>query len=145
MSGRIARSIVVVARLLAVTISTGIGAAVSGPATHEIYVIAHAGLRLNAEDVPDIYLGEKELATGVRLEPMDNASAQLDFLATVLKLDVKKYNAIWTKKGFRNALNPPLVRGSDAEVIQAVKSTPGGVGYVSSPPTGVSIIAKYSL
>jgi hypothetical protein len=119
--------------------------AFAAPATRELYIIAHAGLHVSAADVADIYLGDKELATGVKLEPMDNAGAQLDFLATVLKLDVKRYNALWTKKSFRDAVNPPLLRGSDMEVLQAVRSTPGGIGYVSSPPTGVAIIAKYSL
>jgi hypothetical protein len=107
-----------------------------------IYVIGHSGLHLTAADVREVYLGEKELALGVRLSPVDNVSVQKQFLATFLKLEVRKYNILWAKKGFRDALNPPLVRANDAEVIQAVRSTPGGIGYVSSPPAGVDIIVK---
>jgi hypothetical protein len=145
MSGRFKLCVIVWALVVVVATSESPVAAIAASGTRELYIIAHAGLHVSAADVADIYLGEKELATGVQLEPMDNAEAQLDFLATVLKLDVKRYNALWTKKSFRDALNPPLVRGSDVEVVAAVRSTPGGIGYVSTPPTGVAIIAKYSL
>jgi hypothetical protein len=110
----------------------------------EIYVIAHLGLQVTERDVRDIYLGEKELAVGIRLAPMDNANEQREFLATVLKLDVTKYNALWTKKSFRDALNPPPVRVNDADVIQTVMRIPGGIGYVRDAPQGVFVVAKYS-
>ena len=145
MAGRFNLSLIVGALVGAVATLESPLVAIAAPATREIYVIAHTGLHVSAADVTDIYLGDKELATGVPLEPIDNADAQLNFLAVVLKLDLRRYNALWTKKSFRDALNPPLVRSNDVEVVQAVRSTPGGIGYVSSPPTGVAIIAKYSL
>jgi hypothetical protein len=108
-----------------------------------IYVIAHPGLQVTERDVCDIYLGEKELAVGIKLAPMDNANEQREFLAVVLKLDVTKYNALWTKKSFRDALNPPPMHVNDAEVIQAVMRAPGGIGYVRGVPQGVVVVAKY--
>ena len=74
---------------------------------------------------------------------MDNSAAQADFLSKVVKLDAAKYTSIWAKKGFRDGINPPPVRGSDAEVISAVKSTPGAVGYVSKAPADAKVIQKY--
>jgi hypothetical protein len=62
----------------------------------------------------------------------------------VLKLDVTKYNALWTRKSFRDALNPPPMQVNDAAVIQAVLRTPGGIGYVRGVPQGVAVVAKYS-
>jgi hypothetical protein len=121
------------------------GSMAADRAAGEIYVIAHPGLQVTERDVRDIYLGEKELAAGIKLAPVDNANEQREFLATVLKLDVTKYNALWTKKSFRDALNPPPVRINDAEVIQAVMRTPGGIGYVRVAPPGVLVVAKYSL
>jgi hypothetical protein len=82
---------------------------------------------------------------GIKLSPVDNASEQREFLATVLKLDLTKYNALWTKKSFRDALNPPPVRVNDADVIQAVLRTPGGIGSVRDAPKGVLVVAKYPL
>lgn len=109
----------------------------------EIYVIAHNALALSEEDVRDIFVGDKQIVSGTKVVPMDNANLQKDFVEKVLKIDVPKYGNIWTKKGFRDGLNPPPVKSGDAEVISTVKSTPGAVGYVSSAPVGVKLIKKY--
>ena len=57
-----------------------------------------------------------------------------------MKMDAAKYNNIWTKKSFRDGLTPPAVKSSDIEVSEYVKRTPGAVGYVTSTPSGVTII-----
>jgi ABC-type phosphate transport system substrate-binding protein len=79
----------------------------------------------------------------VKLVPVDNASQQADFTAKVLHIDPSKYAAHWTKKAFREALTAPAIKGSDAEVIAWVKSTPGAVGYVAGPSAGVKVLLKY--
>jgi len=109
----------------------------------DVYVIANNALTLSAAEVRDVFIGDKQIAGGTKLVPMDNASLQKDFLEKVLKIDAPKYNNIWTKKGFRDGLSPPPVKSGDAEVISAVKSTPGAVGYVSSAPAGVKLIQKF--
>ena len=106
-------------------------------------VIANANVNLTPEEVRDVFVGEKQLAGSVKLVPLDNAAAQADFLAKVIKVDGAKYTAIWTKKGFREGLTAPAVRGSDAEVVNAVKSTPGAIGYVTKAPADVKVIQKY--
>jgi hypothetical protein len=118
-------------------------AGLCAPAAADLYVVANAGLTLSAEDVRDAYLGDKQIAGGTKLVPLDNAAQQKDFLERALKLDATKYNAIWIKKGFRDGLNAPAVKAGDAEVIAAVKATPGGVGYVSAPPKDLKVIAKF--
>ncbi len=109
-----------------------------------IYVIAHPGLKVTEKDVRAIYLGEKELADGITLIPLDNASEQRVFLAVALKFELTKYNAFWTKKSFRDALNPPAMRASDLDVIQTVIRNAGAIGYVRHPAAGVTIVARYS-
>lgn len=109
----------------------------------DVYVIANSALELSPDDVRDVFLGEKQVAGSAKLVPMDNAGAQKVFLEKIIKLDPVKYGAIWTKKGFRDGLNPPAVKSGDAEVISAVKSTPGAIGYVSSAPSGVKVVQKY--
>lgn len=109
----------------------------------DVYVIAHNGLGLTHGDVKDVFIGDKQIVGGTKIVPMDNASLQGDFLEKVLNMDAGKYGNIWTKKGFRDGLNPPPVKSSDSEVISAVKSRPGAVGYVSSEPDGVKVIKKY--
>lgn len=109
----------------------------------DIYLIANSGLQLTADEGRDVYLGEKQLAGNVKIVPFENSAVQADFLAKVLQMDPGKYSTLWTKKGFREGLNPPAVRASDLEVVASVKANPGGVGYVSSPPSGVKVIKKY--
>jgi hypothetical protein len=106
----------------------------------EISVISNSGTTVSAGEVKDIFLGEKQFAGSTKLIPIDNASAQDAFLSKFIKMDSTKYNGIWTKKSFRDGLNPPAVKSSDAEVVEFVKRTPGAVGYVGGSPAGVNII-----
>ena len=115
----------------------------SGPAAADIYLIANSALQLSADEARDVYLGEKQLAGSVKIVPFDNSAAQAEFLSKVLRMDETKYSTLWTKKGFREGLNAPAVKGSDLEVIAGVKANPGGVGYVTTPPTGVNVIRKF--
>jgi ABC-type phosphate transport system substrate-binding protein len=109
----------------------------------DVIVIAHGSVNLTADEIRDVFVGEKQSAGSTRLVVLDNGSAQADFLAKVVKVDAAKYASIWAKKGFREGINPPAVKGGDAEVIAAVKSTPGAVGYVSKAPADVKVIQKY--
>lgn len=109
----------------------------------DVYVICNNGLALTDDDVRDTFLGDKQLAGSVKLQPVDNAAAQKDMLEKILKIDLAKYTGIWTKKGFRDGLNPPPVKATDAEVIAMVKANPGGVGYVTGKPDGVKVLHKY--
>jgi hypothetical protein len=114
-----------------------------GDAAADVYLIANSALQLTPDEARDVYLGEKQLAGSVKLAPFDNGAVQNEFLAKVLHMDAAKYSTLWTKKGFREGLNAPAVKGSDLEVISSVKANPGGVGYVSAPAPGVSVIRKY--
>ena len=58
-------------------------------------------------------------------------------------MNASKYESIWIKKAFRDALNPPKVLMNDTDVIDYVKRTPGAVGYVASAPSGVTVLQKY--
>jgi len=111
-------------------------AAAEGPV-----MITNPAITLSADDVRDVYLGEKQMAGSVKLTPVENGSAQAAFLADVMKLDAAKYATNWTKKSFRDGLTPPPAKATDAEVIDFVKRTPGGVGYVNSAPAaGVNVV-----
>jgi len=128
-------------RLATAILSTA--ALLAGPALADVYLVANPSLTLTADEVRDVFLGEKQLAGSVKLAPFDNGAVQGEFLAEVLHMDAAKYSTLWTKKGFREGLNAPGVKGSDLEVISSVKANPGGVGYVSAPAPGVTVIRKY--
>ena len=125
--------------VLAAALSTVLPAAWAA----DLYVVAHPGVTLSADEVRDVFVGEKQFAGAVKLVPLDNAALQADFQARALKLDAARYATLWSKKGFRDGLSPPAVRGTDNEVLASVKSTPGAVGYVSKPSADVKVINKY--
>lgn len=110
----------------------------------DVYVICNAAVSLRAAEARDLFLGEKSLAGSVKLQPADNAAAQAAFLEKVLKVDTTKYAVLWTKKAFRDGVNPPAVKTSDAEALAYVKVTPGGCSYLSSAPVGsVTLVGKF--
>jgi ABC-type phosphate transport system substrate-binding protein len=109
----------------------------------EVYVIANADLELTPEEVKEIFLGEVQFAGALKLQPVDNAGAQGEFLARVLKMSGTKYQGMWTKKAFRDGLNAPPLKATDAEVLSFVRSNPGAIGYVSSAPAGVRVVGKF--
>jgi ABC-type phosphate transport system substrate-binding protein len=111
-------------------------------AAGDVVVISNSGITVSADEIRDIFLGEKQFTGSTKLVVIDNAAVQGNFLSKVMHMDVAKYNGIWIKKSFRDGLTPPAVKSGDAEVIEFVKRTPGTIGYVSALPPGVTIILK---
>ena len=106
----------------------------------DIVVISNSGIAVVADEIRDIFLGEKQFAGDTKLVVVDNAALQVGFLSKFMHMDAAKYNSIWTKKSFRDGLTPPAVKSGDAEVFEYVKRTPGAIGYVSSATAGVKIV-----
>jgi len=110
----------------------------------DVYVICHSGVSLSSADVRDVFLGEKQFAGEVKLQPADNSALQAAFLDKVIKMDAGKYSTSWTKKSFREGTNPPPVKGSDAEALAYVKQTNGACSYVGVQPGGdVVVVGKF--
>ena len=125
--------------LLAALLCAGCAAAANAT---DLYVICNARVPLTASDVRDVFLGEKQFAGAVRLVPVDNSSAQSVFLDKVLKMNAAKYSTTWTKKSFRDGINPPLVTGSDAEALAYVRHTPGACSYVTTPASADVVVVS---
>ena len=111
--------------------------------TPTLYIIGGQGVTLTGTEVKEVYLGEKVFSGSVKLVPVDNAAARETFLSKVMGMTPSKYESTWTKKAFRDALNPPNLLSTDAQVVEFVKRTIGAVGYVSTPPSDVTIIQKF--
>ena len=110
---------------------------------NDLYVICNARVQLTAGDVRDLFLGEKQFAGALKLVPVDNSAAQIVFLEKLLKMNAAKYSTTWTKKSFRDGINPPLVTGSDAEALAYVRRTPGACSYVATPtPADVVVVSR---
>ena len=128
------------ALLLGTFLAAGGSAAVAG----DLLVICNPSVSLKADEVRDVYFGDKGFAGSVKLLPADNSAAQDAFLEKVMKLDAKKYAGVWIKKAFRDGSVPPPVKAGDTEAIAYVKQTPGACSYITSAPTdGVVVVAKF--
>jgi hypothetical protein len=113
-------------------------------AADELYVVCHEGVSLDAADVRDVFLGEKQFLNAIRLIPVDNLAAQPAFLEKVLRMNAVRYTNSWVKKSFRYGINPPAAMANDAAVLEFIKHAPGGCGYVNTAPrSGVNVIGKY--
>ena len=109
----------------------------------DLYVICHSGVALGSADIRDVFLGERQFAGTIKLLPADNGALQSAFLEKALKMDATKYSTLWTKKSFREGLNPPPVKGSDGEALEYVKRTAGACSYVTAQPAdGVVVVGK---
>ena len=108
----------------------------------DLYVVCNARVSISATDVRDMFLGEKQFAGAIKLVPIDNSAAQQAFLDRVLQMNANKYSTAWTKKSFRDGVNPPQVAGSDAEALAYVRRTPGACSYVTSPVSDVVVVSK---
>jgi len=110
----------------------------------DVYVITNQNTGITAEDIRNIYYGEKELAGANKIRVYDNSAVKDEFLDKVLQIDATKYDSLWTRKSFRDGVTPPATKSNDEEVIAIVKSTPGAIGYVRSPPPpGVTLLKKF--
>jgi hypothetical protein len=131
-------------QILALLLGTVLAAWGSASAAGDLVVICHPSVNLKADDVRDVYFGDKAFAGSVKLLPADNGAAQDAFLEKVMKLDAKKYAGVWIKKAFRDGSAPPPLKASDAEAIAYVKQTAGACSYVTSAPgDGVIVVAKF--
>jgi hypothetical protein len=131
-------------QILALLLGTFLVAWGSAAGAGDLVVICHTAVSLKADEVRDVYFGDKGFAGSVKLLPADNSAAQDAFLEKVMKLDAKKYAGVWIKKAFRDGSAPPPVKAGDAEAIAYVKQTPGACSYVTSVPgDGVVVVAKF--
>jgi hypothetical protein len=121
------------ARLL---LAAALWAASAVASSADLYVVCNAHAALTAGDVHDLFLGEKQFVGATKLVPIDNSAAQAMFLERVLMMSAAKYSTTWTKKSFRDGINPPLVAGSDIEALAFLRRTPGACGYVTTPQVG---------
>lgn len=126
-----------------VVLGVGVAGVTYAARAAEVYVISSEAVRFAPGELREVFLGERQFAAGRRLVPLDNASLQKDFVGRVVGIDPAKYATVWAKKGFREGINPPDVKASDQDVIAAVRTTPGAIGYVSQVPAGMHVVDKY--
>lgn len=132
------------AALALLLLAVGHAAAPPAYAGNSLWVICNPAVHLSEAELRDVFLGEKQFSGPVRLTPADNRAAQALFLERVLKMAFAKYSTSWTKKSFRDGINPPPVKGSDAEALEYVRREAGACSYVATRPgAGVLVVINF--
>ena len=105
----------------------------------DVVVIVNSGVAvstISSGDMKAIYKGEKtswsDGSTIVALAQKKTQPATKLFLENKAGMSLVEYNKHWQQAVFTGAGTPPREFASDAEIVQAVASTPGAIGYVSS-------------
>lgn len=90
--------------------------------------ICHKGLHYNEAEMSFAFKGYLD-----EPRPVDNRKLKREMLKYIGYTEAK-YHKIWDKMYFRRGLFQPKTMADDAEVIQWVAASYGGVGYVSQAP-----------
>lgn len=104
-----------------------------------VAVIAHPSLRVDAltqDNVRQLFLGRmKTLSDGSSPTLIDLDSSvpvRAVFLSEVMGKTEQQIRGYWVRLIFTGKAQPPKVMTSTADVLRAVSSTPGYIGYVDS-------------
>ena len=134
---------------LALVLGLGIGGSADEtmPAFKVVVNPSITGQKLPREVLAQIYLGTAQRwGDGRPIVPVDRsitASLREAFAGAVLGMPVAGLQSYWLRN-IANGKRPPMIKGSDEEVIAFVASEPGAVGYVSDSaavPSTVRVVA----
>src|SRR5258706_12785172 len=89
--------------LLAALLSLGCGSAFGA----DIYVIAGPDVRLSAEDVRELYLGDKEFSGEIRLVPVGKKAGPSQVLVKGLGKNPPRYTNFWGENALPATRTPP--------------------------------------
>ena len=87
---------------------------------------------LSKGEIRGIYLGEIRFVGGMPVRPIQypEGPEKDAFLSNVIGMSAKDYKLYWVKKLFQEGLTPPLVKSDPAEIMNAVREDPWGIGYL---------------
>ncbi|MFZ5756336.1 MAG: phosphate ABC transporter substrate-binding protein [Pseudomonadota bacterium] len=113
--------------------------AVAPAAYAGLVVVAHPSVavsELNADQVNQLFLGRtKTLPDGSAVAPLDLAEGsamRTQFAERVLGKNEQQLRSYWSRMIFTGKGQPPRSVGNSDEVVRAVASRPGYIGYVDS-------------
>lgn len=124
------------AALLALALAL-LGSAPRVLAAQEFVVVAHPSLKVDVVKkyvVQRVFLKQADRVGGVRVTPVDQSvgsSVRDAFSKRVVRQPVIEVRRYWQQQLWAGGERPPETRTSDEEVLEFVRTTPGGIGYVS--------------
>ena len=125
------------AALLALALAL-LGSVPRALAAQEFVVVAHPSLQVDVVKkyvVQRVFLKQADRVGGVRVTPVDQSvgsSVRDAFSKRVVRQPVLEVRRYWQHQLWAGGERPPETRTSDEEVLEFVRTTPGGIGYVSA-------------
>ena len=120
---------------LALTLLGGVPRAL---AAQDFVVVAHPSLKVDEVRnymVQRVFLKQADKVAGVRVTPVDQSigsPVREAFSRRVVRQPVLEVRRYWQQQLWSGGERPPETRTSDEEVLEFVRTTPGGIGYVSA-------------
>jgi len=109
------------------------------PAAAGVAVIVHPSVSvdfLTTDQVVQLYLGRTgQLPDGTGVQPLDlgeGSAPRAEFIRKVLGKSEQQLRSYWSRLIFTGKAQPPRRMNNTAEVLRAVATTPGYIGYVDS-------------
>ena len=119
------------------------------PINADVYVIVNDSntSNISENDIRRIFLGKiKTFPDGksaTPITPADNADISNEFSEKVLNKTSSQLKSYWSKLIFTGKGTPPAVLSSEQEIIESVAAHADQIGYVSTKPSGVKIVAEF--
>ena len=88
--------------------------------------------QISEAEIKEIYLGNIKFMGGVAIAPLHYSEGLVKdaFLASIVKMNSKKYRLYWTKKIFQEGGHVPAVQNSFQLIVSFVSKNKGAIGYV---------------
>jgi ABC-type phosphate transport system substrate-binding protein len=124
------------------------GAASAQEAAYKVIVnAANPVVLMKRDQIATLFLNRKTAwshgPAGDAVDQSMTSKVREAFSSEVLGQPLLGVQNYWRKRLFELREAPPLVKGSDEEVVAYVAKTPGGIGYVSASmtlPAGVKVV-----
>lgn len=117
-----------------------------------VAVIANPALpagTLTADQVSQVFMGRWKTLPGgmalVAIDQQEGSPVRAEFLDRVLGKSEQQMRSYWTRMVFTGKGQPPRSVERDADVLRAVISTPGSIGYVDSKAVTPQVKVLYRL
>jgi len=101
---------------------------------------------MSREMISNVYLKKVERwEDGKRVRPVDLPKSSMlreSFTRDIIGRDVSAVLSYWHQMMFSGKGVPPLLRSSESDVVEFVRSNPGAIGYISpeTPVEGVKVV-----
>lgn len=118
-----------------IVLAGALAVALPSRANDGVVVIAHSPMKLDAEGVRRVFTGRLIELDGQPVRPVNLAPGEpvrRRFLAGVVQQSEEDYLAYWTVRRYIGKGVPPRDLATQAEVIDYVLRTPGGIGYIDA-------------